>query len=167
MPKDNSTQKGKRPNWDEYFVGVMDKIAERGTCDRGKIGALVTVNKRIVSTGYAGSPPGQPHCDEVGHLMHDVIDEENHQSKHCIRTIHAEQNVICQAAKHGSSLDGGTIYCKMTPCFVCAKMIVGVGIKRVVAQKRYHAEKRTVDLFKSAGVQLDVLEDKLEEYDNQ
>jgi dCMP deaminase len=156
-----------RPNWDEYFMKITDMVAERGTCDRGKSGAVIVVDKRIVSTGYVGSPPSQPHCDEVGHLMRDVIDEEGNKSKHCIRTVHAEENAILQAARYGISLKGGTIYCKMTPCFNCAKMIVSVGINRVVAKKRYHAEALSVELFKKANIELKIVEDKFEEYKNQ
>jgi len=157
----------KRKTWDEYFMGITDMVAERGTCDRGKSGSIIVVNKRIVATGYVGSPPGQSHCDEVGHLMMEVIDENGNKSMHCVRTIHAEQNAILQAARYGIPIEGGTIYCKMTPCFTCAKMIVGVGIKRVVAKRRYHAERLSVELFKNAGIELKILEDKVEEYTNQ
>lgn len=157
----------KRPSWDEYFLGIIEKVADRGTCDRGKSGSVVAVDKRIVATGYVGSPPGQPHCDEAGHLMRDVIDEEGNKSKHCIRTVHAEENAILQAARYGISLKGGIIYCKMTPCFNCAKMIVSVGIRRVVAKKRYHADGLSLKLFREAGVEVDIMEDKIEEYENQ
>jgi len=157
----------KRATWDEYFMKVADTVAERGTCDRGKSGAIIVVDKRIISTGYVGSPPGQPHCDEAGHMMREVIDEEGNKSMHCIRTVHAEENAILQAAKYGISLKGGTLYCKMTPCFNCAKMIVSVGITRVVAKRRYHTEGLSVELFKNAGIQLEILEDRMEEYSNQ
>lgn len=156
-----------RATWDEYFMKVADTVAERGTCDRGKSGAVIVIDKRIMSTGYVGSPPGQPHCDEAGHMMREVIDEEGNKSMHCIRTIHAEENAILQAAKYGISLKDSTLYCKMTPCFNCAKMIMSVGITRVVAKRRYHAEGPSVELFKNAGVQLEILEDRIEEYNNQ
>lgn len=157
----------KRANWDEYFMGIVDEVAERGTCDRGRSGAVIVVDKRIVTTGYVGSPPGQPHCDKVGHLLHEVIDENGNKSMHCIRTIHAEENAILQAAKYGISLKDGTLYCTMTPCFSCAKMIVSVGIVRVVAKRRYHAERLSLELFRDAQVRLDILENKVEEYKNQ
>lgn len=157
----------KRATWDEYFMKIADTVAERGTCDRGKSGAIVVIDKRVVATGYVGSPPGQPHCDEAGHMMREVIDEAGNKSMHCIRTIHAEENAILQAAKYGISLRGGTIYCKMTPCFNCAKMIVSIGVVRVVAKKRYHAEGPSVELFKNAGIELTILEDEVEKYDNQ
>lgn len=165
--KKQLTTKHKRVNWDTYFMKIVEAVADRGTCNRGKSGSIIVINKRIVTTGYVGSPPGQQHCDEVGHLMRENIDEEGNKSMHCVRTIHAEENAILQAAKYGVPLLGGTIYCKMTPCFNCAKMIVSIGIKRVVAKKRYHAEKLSLELFKNAGICLDILEDKIEEYDNQ
>lgn len=157
----------KRISWDEYFIGIVEAVSKRGTCDRGKGSAIIVIDKRIVTTGYVGAPPGQPHCDEVGHLMQEVIDENGNKSMHCIRTIHAEENAILQAAKYGISLRGGTLYCTMTPCFNCAKMIVSVGLKRVVAKKRYHAERLSLEQFRNAKVQLDILEDKVEEYENQ
>ncbi len=156
-----------RQSWDDYFSEITDVIGKRGTCDRGRSGAVIVINKRIVTTGYVGSPQGMPHCDEVGHLMREVINEDGNKSMHCIRTIHAEKNAILQAAEHGISVKGGTLYCKMAPCFDCAKDIVRVGLVRVVAMKRYHADSLSIELFKTAGIQLDVREDKIEEYEKQ
>ena len=119
-----------RPDWDEYFLGIIQEVAKRATCDRGKAGCIIVKDKRILATGYVGSPVGQPHCDESGHMMRDVVSPDGSISKHCIRTIHAEQNAICQAARFGIPLEGSTLYCKMEPCFTCAKMIVNCGIKR-------------------------------------
>jgi len=154
-----------RPSWDEYFKDLVDTVARRSTCDRGRSGAVIVINNKIITTGYAGSPPGQPHCDEVGHLMREVIDEEGNKSMHCIRTLHAEENAILQAAEEGKRVKGATLFCSMTPCYRCAKMIVTVGIVRVVAKRRYHAERMSVELFKEVGVQLDICEDKVEEYE--
>ncbi|MCP4042638.1 MAG: cell division protein DedD, partial [Gammaproteobacteria bacterium] len=86
---------------------------------------------------------------------------------HCMRTIHAEQNAICQAAKHGVSLEGATLYCRMEPCRVCAMLIISVGIRRVVASRRYHAAQETRDYFQAAEIRLEVLEDAVEQYDDQ
>ena len=153
-----------RLSWDDYFLEITDTVGKRGTCDRGKAGAIIVVYKRIVATGYVGAPSGLPHCDEAGHLMRDVIDENGNKSSHCIRTLHAEENAMLQAAKHGVKLEGGTVYCKMTPCFNCAKKIVQVGIKRVVARRRYHADVLSIQLFQEAGVQLKIIEDVFEDY---
>lgn len=157
----------KRPSWDEYFIELVHTVAQRGTCDRGRSSALVVKDKRVLATGYAGSPPGLPHCDDVGHLMAKQLDENGKESQHCIRTIHAEQNVIAQAARFGISLDEGTLYCNMEPCYVCGRMVVAAGIKKVVCEKRYHRAELTRELFKTAGIELTVLDDKTEEYENQ
>lgn len=157
-----------RPNWDEYFLGLIEPIGKRATCERGRSGAvIVSPHHTILATGYVGSPSGQPHCDEAGHMMRTVIDEEGNQSQHCVRTLHAEENAILQCAKDGIKIEGATLYCKMVPCYNCAMRIVRVGIKRVVAQKRYHADALSVKLFNDAGVELVVIENTTEEYKNQ
>lgn len=158
--------KNARPSWDQYFIDIMHTVGERGTCDRGKSGCVIVKDKRIISTGYVGAPANCKHCDEVGHEMHTVIQEDGTQSKHCIRTTHAEQNAIVQAAKCGISTDGSTLYCKMTPCYVCAKMIISAGIKRVVAENDYHAGARSKDIFKEAGVKYELLNDEIVTYSN-
>jgi dCMP deaminase len=153
-----------RPSWDQYFLGLMHEVAKRATCDRGRSGCIVVMDRRIVATGYVGSPPGSEHCDEAGHLLKKVMDEDGTVRQHCVRTIHAEQNAICQAAKHGTPLAGATLYCRMEPCRVCAMLIVAVGVKRVVCERRYHAGDETRALFARAGVALEVVEDSLQEY---
>jgi dCMP deaminase len=160
-------QKDTRLSWDEYFMEVSRTVAQRATCDRGKSGCVIVKNKRILCTGYVGAPCGIKHCDEAGHEMVEMTSENGETSKHCIRTSHAEQNAICQAARFGIPIEGATIYCKMEPCYTCAKMIINSGIKRVVAEKRYHAAQRTRDIFKEAGVELVILFDDVEKYDNQ
>lgn len=156
-----------RPDWDEYFIDMMDTVATRATCDRGRSGCIIVRDRRIISTGYVGSPAGLSHCDDVGHLMKQVIDDDGTTRQHCMRTIHAEQNAICQAAKHGISLEGSTLYCKMEPCRVCAMLIISCGIKKVVAKYMYHAAQETRDMFAQAGVTMAVLENATENYDNQ
>lgn len=157
----------RRPSWDEYFLKIGREVARRATCDRGKAGCLVVRDKRILCTGYVGSPAGLPHCDEVGHQMKTVMHENGTTSQHCMRTIHAEQNTICQAAKEGISLKGATLYCNMEPCIVCARMIANCGISRVVAQKKYQKAEETRELFKKAKVQLDVLDNEVQVYGRQ
>ena len=156
-----------RPSWDEYFIRLVDEVASRATCDRGRSGCVIVRDKRILCTGYVGSPPGLPHCDEAGHYMKKMVDEDGTVRNHCVRTIHAEQNAICQAARYGLSLEGTTLYCTMEPCRVCAMLITSVGIKRVVPKRRYHAAQDTRDLFAEAGIELEVVEDRVEQYDNQ
>ena len=156
-----------RPSWDEYFIEMTKGVSTRATCDRGKNGCVIVKDKRILSTGYVGSPPGLPHCDEAGHLMRKVIDDEENISQHCVRTIHAEHNAILQAARFGISLEGTTLYVKMTPCRNCAMAIISSGVKRVVAEKRYHKDQESIQMFKEAGIELTVLKDEVEEYKNQ
>lgn len=157
-----------RPSWDEYFLGLLEAIGKRATCDRGRSGSvIVSSGNTILATGYVGAPPGQPHCDEVGHMLRTVIDENGNQSQHCVRTLHAEENAILQCAKDGIKIEGATIYCKMVPCYNCAMRIVRVGIKRVVAQKRYHADELSLKLFKDAGVEIFVIDNTTEKYDRQ
>lgn len=157
----------KRPSWDEYFMEVTQTVAKRATCDRGRSGCVIVKDKRILCTGYVGSPVGVEHCDEVGHEMHEIFNEKGEKSLHCVRTSHAEQNALAQAARFGIAIDGSTIYCKMEPCYVCAKMIINAGIKRVVAEKHYHAAQRSREVFKKAGVELEVLSDEIEKYEKQ
>ena len=156
-----------RPSWDEYFIRLVDEVASRATCDRGRSGCVVVRDKRIICTGYVGSPPGLPHCDDTGHDMKQMVDDDGTVRHHCVRTIHAEQNAICQAAKYGLSLAGTTLYCTMEPCRVCAMLISSVGIQLVVARRRYHAGQDTRDILAKAGVDLHILDDVVEEYEGQ
>lgn len=149
----------KRPSWDEYFLKIVDIVASRGSCDRGRAGAVIVRDNQIVSAGYAGAPSGLPHCDDVGHMFQDVIDEDGKRRKHCVRTIHAEKNAIVQAANKGVATDGATMYSSMVPCWDCATMVVQSGIKRVVCKNDYQASSRTKELFRVLGVALTIVED--------
>lgn len=156
-----------RPTWDEYFMEVCRAIAKRATCDRGRSGCVIARDNQLLVTGYVGAPRGLPHCDDVGHQFKKVQHEDGSISQHCVRTVHAEQNAICQAAKRGISIDGATLYCKMTPCRTCAMLIINCGIKRVIAEKRYHDSADSIEMFKQAGVILEHLSDSVEEYQGQ
>lgn len=159
--------KRKRPSWDEYFIQMAELIGSRGTCDRGYAGALAVRDKRILATGYVGSPMGLPHCDEVGHEMHTVTQADGTVSRHCIRTAHAELNVIANSARIGVPLLGATLYCKFAPCYTCAKMIINAGIVRVVALRDYHVSKQTKRIFKEAGIKLLIVNKDIEKYKDQ
>jgi dCMP deaminase len=156
-----------RPTWDEYFMEVARTIAKRATCDRGRSGCVIARDRQLLVTGYVGSPVGLPHCDEVGHLMKKVIHDDDSISQHCMRTVHAEQNAICQAAKLGVAINGATLYCKMTPCRTCAMLIINSGIVRVVCEKKYHRGSESEQMFKDAGIQLEYFEEVIEKYENQ
>ena len=156
-----------RPSWDEYFMNIAKVTGTRGSCDRGRAGTVIVKDKHILVGGYVGSPKGLPHCDEVGHLMKTVIHEDGSESRHCLRTAHSEQNAICQAAKLGIAIDGATVYTKMTPCAACAKMIINVGIKRVVCAKKYHTSSETEKLFEKANIKLEILDEGVQQYADQ
>ncbi|MFZ2192725.1 MAG: cytidine/deoxycytidylate deaminase family protein [Candidatus Moraniibacteriota bacterium] len=153
-----------RPSWDEYFLNLVVMVGSRGTCDRGRSGCVIVKDKRILSTGYVGSPISTRHCDEDGHEMHTVTHENGEQSRHCIRTSHAEQNAIANAARFGVMLDGATLYCQMTPCYTCAKMIINAGIKRVVCNKDYHAGARSKEIFKEANIAYELANNEMQVY---
>jgi dCMP deaminase len=157
-------EKYKRPSWDEYFLKIVELVGSRGTCDRGRSGCVITKDKRILATGYVGSPVGVIHCDEVGHEMHTIIHEDSHESRHCIRTSHAESNAIANAARFGVSLECSTLYCHMTPCYTCAKMIINAGIKRIVCNMDYHAGQRSKEIFKEADIKYELASNEMQKY---
>lgn len=159
--------KYQRPTWDEYFMEVANTIAKRATCDRGRSGCVIARNKQILVTGYVGSPVGLPHCDEVGHLFKQMTHADGKVTNHCVRTVHAEQNAICQAAKLGIALEGATLYCRMTPCRTCAMLIINCGIVRVVCQSKYHDGEDSEAMFCEAGIKLDYVNDAILQYDKQ
>jgi dCMP deaminase len=156
-----------RPSWDEYFMNIAELVGSRATCDRGRSGCVVVRDRRMLVTGYVGSPVGMAHCDELGHEMHTVINDDNTESKHCVRTVHAEQNAIAQAARMGIALDQATLYCHMTPCYVCAKILINAGIKRIVALKDYHQAEKSKKIFKQSGVEFVLLNAEKEKYAGQ
>lgn len=156
-----------RPTWDEYFMEVARAVAKRATCDRGRSGCVIARDKQILVTGYVGAPKGLPHCDDVGHQFKSTTHEDGKVTEHCVRTTHAEQNAIVQAAKLGVAIAGATVYCKMTPCIVCAKMIINSGIVRVVCDKRYHAGSESEEMFRVVGMELHYFDDSVERYSKQ
>ncbi len=159
--------KEQRPSWDEYFMELTRAVAKRATCDRGKSGCVIVKDKQLLVSGYVGSPAGLPHCCDEGHLFKKTIHEDGTVTNHCVRTVHAEQNAICQAAKKGIALEGSTLYCKMTPCRTCAMLIINCGIKRVVCEKKYHAGGESEEMFRQAGIELVFFCEDIEQYANQ
>jgi len=153
-----------RPSWDEYFLEVANAIAKRATCDRGRSGCVIARNKQLLVTGYVGAPAGMAHCDDVGHEMKKMLHEDGTVTEHCVRTVHAEQNALCQAARLGVAIDGATLYCRMTPCRVCAMLIINCGIVRVVCERKYHAGAESETMFREAGVQIEYKYDEIQQY---
>lgn len=126
-----------RKSWDEYFLLITRQVAERSTCNRAKVGAVIVRDKSILATGYNGSPAGLPHCTEVGCLIYESRTPSGEIEENCFRTIHAEINAIAQAAKNGASIRDADIYITHTPCIHCFKVLINTGIRRVVYEKPY------------------------------
>jgi dCMP deaminase len=143
-----------RPDADEYFLKIASVVAERSTCRRHHIGAVAVRDKHILTTGYNGAPAGLKDCLELGCLRDEMNIPSGERHEIC-RGIHAEQNVIIQAALHGVSLEGSTVYCTHTPCVLCAKMLVNAKIKRFVSFGEYN-DNTFIDLFREAGIQVDI-----------
>ena len=143
-----------RPDTDQYFLKIASVVAERSTCRRHHIGAVAVKDKHILTTGYNGAPSGLKDCLELGCLRDEMNIPSGERHEIC-RGIHAEQNVIIQAALHGVSLEGSTIYCTHTPCVLCAKMLVNAKIKRFVSFGEYSDDTFT-GLFREAGIEVDI-----------
>jgi dCMP deaminase len=120
---------GARPSWDAYFCAITRAVATRATCSRKSVGAVLVKNKLILATGYNGAPAGLRHCDH--REGRDLL------GGHCARSTHAEQNAIVQAARHGISIEGATLYCSHNPCLTCAKLLINAGVKRIVYEDEY------------------------------
>jgi dCMP deaminase len=154
-----------RPEWDEYFMDICDVVSKRATCGRGRSGAVIARDKQILVTGYVGAPYGLPHCDEAGHKLKQMLHDDGSITTHCVRTVHAEQNAICQAARRGIAIDGATLYCRMTPCRTCAMLIINCGIIRVVCQKRYQDAGDSEEMLNAAGIKLEYISTDIQEYE--
>lgn len=133
-----------RISWEEYFMNIAKQVATRSTCDRKHVGAVISRDRTILSTGYNGSIRGMPHCDEAGHMM---------ENGHCVATIHAEANAILQAAKNGVMIDNSEIFITASPCWPCFKMIANAGIKKIFYGEFYRDE-RIFDVAKKLGIEL-------------
>ncbi len=125
-----------RPAWDEYFLDIARLVATRSTCLRRQVGAVLVKDKRILATGYNGPPSGLPHCLDVGCLREKMGIPSGERHELC-RGLHAEQNAILQAAFHGISIKGATLYCTHHPCIICSKMLINAGISQIVYLEGY------------------------------
>lgn len=141
-----------RPSWDSYFMEIAEVVAQRSTCLRGKVGAVIVKDKRILTTGYNGAPSGLAHCREVGCTRQKLGIPSGQRHELC-RGIHAEQNAIIQAAVWGISIKGGTMYSTVQPCSLCAKMLINAGIVKIVYKGEY-PDKLSLSLLQEAGVEL-------------
>jgi dCMP deaminase len=128
-----------RPSWDQYFMDITHLVATRSTCLRRQVGAVVVKERNILATGYNGVPSGITHCDVDGCLRARLNVPSGERHELC-RGLHAEQNAIIQAARHGINIDGATLYCTTMPCIICTKMIINAGIRKVVYSEGYSDE---------------------------
>jgi dCMP deaminase len=141
----------KRPAWDEYFMEITRLVARRSTCLRRSVGAVLVKDKNILATGYNGAPSGVAHCLDVGCLRERlaVLPGERHE---LCRGLHAEQNAIIQAAKHGTNINGATLYCTTMPCIICSKMLINAGILRIVFAQGY-PDQLAEEMIEEAGIE--------------
>jgi dCMP deaminase len=141
-----------RPGWDDYFLDIVGLVAKRATCRRRCVGAALVRDRRILSTGYNGAPSGLKHCLEIGCLREQNRIPSGERHELC-RGLHAEQNAIIQAALHGVSVKGATLYCTNHPCIICAKMIINAGIVRIVVGGEYR-DRLAEEMLAEAGIEV-------------
>ncbi len=144
--------KTKRPDWDEYFMEITRLVAKRSTCLRRHVGALLVKDKMILATGYNGAPKGLAHCLDIGCLREQLGIPSGERHELC-RGLHAEQNAIIQAAYHGVSIQGATLYCTNHPCIICTKMLINAGIVKIVYEAGY-PDELSGDMLKEAGIEM-------------
>jgi dCMP deaminase len=146
-----------RPSWHQYFLTITRQVAERSTCTRAKVGAVIVRDKSILATGYNGAPAGMPHCTEVGCLVYRSQTPDGEVEENCFRTIHAEINAIAQAARNGSAIRDASVYITHSPCIHCLKVLVNTGIKHVYYEKPYKLHTLE-DLLHHSEVTLEAIE---------
>lgn len=139
-----------RPSWDEYFLEIAGIVSKRSTCLRRKVGAVIVKGRRILATGYNGTPTGIAHCESDGCLRERLKIPSGQRHELC-RGLHAEQNVLLQAALYGISVQGSTLYVTNQPCIICAKMIINAGIREIVICGSY-PDKMARQFLKEAGI---------------
>lgn len=141
-----------RPSWDAYFMSIAHLVARRSTCLRRKVGAVLVRDHRILATGYNGAPSGLRHCLEVGCLREQMKVPSGQRHELC-RALHAEQNVLIQAAYHGVSVAGSTLYCTNLPCIICTKMLINAGVVSIRYADGY-PDELSRDMLEEAGIEL-------------
>jgi dCMP deaminase len=142
-----------RPSWDQYFMTITRQVAERSTCLRAKVGAVIVRDRSILATGYNGSPAGLPHCLEAGCLIYESRTPDGEVEQNCYRTIHAEINAITQAARNGSAIRDAVIYVTHTPCIHCMKVLINTGISTVYYDRPYKLHT-VADLLSYSKIEL-------------
>jgi dCMP deaminase len=141
-----------RPGWENYFMDIACLVSKRSTCRRRQVGAIVVRDKRILATGYNGAPTGLAHCLHVGCLREELGISSGERHELC-RGLHAEQNVIIQAAYHGVCIRDGTLYCTNLPCSICSKMLINAGIREIIYKEGY-ADPMAEEMLGASGTVL-------------
>jgi len=141
-----------RPSWDDYFMKIAELVATRSTCLRHDVGAVLVRDKRILATGYNGSPPGMAHCLEIGCIRDELKIPSGTRAEIC-RAVHAEQNAVVQCAAYGVSSKDSVIYCTHQPCTICTKVLITAGVKRIVYKEPY-PDKFAESLIKETKIKL-------------
>lgn len=141
-----------RPSWEEYFMEIIRLVARRSSCLRRQVGAALVKDKNILATGYNGTPSGITHCAEVGCLREQMRVPSGERHELC-RGLHAEQNAIIQAAKHGVNISGATLYCTNFPCIICTKMIINSGLSRIVYLDGY-PDELSAGMLRESGIEI-------------
>ncbi len=131
-----------RLSWPEYFMKIAERVSLRGTCDRKQVGAILVLDNEVVATGYNGSLPGMPHCDDVGHDM---------QDGHCVRTVHAEENAVAQAARRGRAIQRASLYSNTFPCWMCFRLLASARIGSIYYDAEYRIDDRVISAAEHAG----------------
>ena len=140
-----------RPSWDEYFMDITSLVARRSTCMRRQVGAVMVKEKNILATGYNGTPSGIKHCDVTGCLREQLNVPSGERHELC-RGLHAEQNAIIQAARHGVNISDSVLYCTNSPCIICTKMLINAGIRKVVYLQGY-SDSLSLEMLDEAGIE--------------
>lgn len=140
-----------RPSWDEYFLKIAMLVSERSTCVRRHVGAVIVKDKKILTTGYNGAASKVKDCTELGCLRNERGIKSGERHEIC-RAIHAEQNALIQAGLHGISVKGAVLYCTLSPCILCSKMIVNSKMKKVVTFASY-PDQDSLDLLRKADIE--------------
>lgn len=143
-----------RPSWDEYFLEIAKLVSKRSTCLRRQVGALVVKDRRILTTGYNGTPSGITHCEITG-CLRDKLKVPSGERHELCRGLHAEQNALLQASLYGVSVKDSLLYCTNQPCIICAKMIINAGIKEIIISEGY-PDEMAKDFFEEAGIKVRV-----------
>jgi dCMP deaminase len=144
-----------RPSWDAYFMGIARLVASRSTCLRRQVGAVLVKDKNILATGYNGTPSGISHCEQTGCLRQQLGVPSGERHELC-RGLHAEQNALIQAAKHGVAIAGATLYCTNSPCSICSKMIINAGLEKIIFLDGY-PDTLSLQMLSEAAIELQPL----------